>query len=78
MVHVEGTVLQEAIFAGYQVAVKDDEIGSLFVQDFVDDLERVDILLRAPLIPGILALVNMCYLTGAVLTFTEMQVFKDG
>lgn len=54
LIYVHGAILQEAVFASDEVAIQHDEFGRLLVEYLIEDLDRVDILLRSPLIPGIL------------------------
>lgn len=53
LVDVDGGVVLEGIVAGDKVAVEDDEVRVFAVEDSVDDLDRVDVLLWAPGVPGI-------------------------
>jgi hypothetical protein len=53
LVDVVGGVVLVGVFARDQVAVQDDELLLLRVQDFVEDVDRVEVLLMTPLIPSI-------------------------
>lgn len=53
LINVYSTILQEPVFASDQIAVQYDQSGRLFIEDLINDIDGIDILLRAPLIPGI-------------------------